>query len=197
MAVVSKFPQPSAAPDGLDAVFLNLPDMRGATAVRAALNSASVIAVDAVFADIEELEHARPKTAADLDLDALAFLPERYADRYDIGFARRFVLVLADVTRRLATGWTRPQSVAEELALSMVFSYTQAVIDTDELDVAFDWREDLEQYMFEDMDFALLDEDDEILAAAIERIGAVNLRFEEWFTPFRAPYAAPFVHDFH
>lgn len=193
------FPHPSdGAPqtaDGLDELFDNLADLHGAVALRRALLDGSVLAVDAVFADIEELERERPSTVADLDLDALAYLPERFAHRYDVVFARRFLLILADVTRRLAVAWTPPASVAEELALSMVLSHTQVIIDTDELDVASEWRADLEQFMFEDLDFELLDEGDDIRTAATDRLGAVNLAFDDWFTPFRGPYAAPYVTD--
>lgn len=189
MAVVSRFPRTPEVSDGFNAVFAQVPGLHGAGALR----DASVIAVEAMFADLEVPQQQRPNTVTDLALDALGFLPERYADRYDVRFARRFLLVLSDVTRRLTVGWEPLAAVAKELALSVVFSYTEAVIDTDELDVADGWRADLEQ--FEDLDFELLHEEDDAFATAVDRLGAANLALEEWFTPFRQPYAAPYVGD--
>ncbi|MFJ4221762.1 hypothetical protein [Curtobacterium luteum] len=188
-------PSSSSPSDGLDEVFQYLAHLEGANALRRAIQDASVIAVDAVFADIEELERARPRSAAELDLDALGHLPGRFAAHFDVMFARRFVLVLAEVTRRLATVWSRPASVAEELAFSVVFSYTQAVIEANELTVAKHWRSELEELMFEDLDFEFLYDDDSFLQTAIARLDAVNLTFEDWFKPFRGRYAAPYVED--
>jgi len=195
MAVVSRFPNRSAGSDGLDSVFADLADLGDTVALRRALRDASVLAVDAVFADLETLEQARPAPAAGLDCDALKLLPERYADRYDVLFTRRFVLVLAEVTKRFATGFAELNSVAEELAVSMVLSFTEAVVDAQQLHVSDGWRADLEQVLFEDLDFEFLYGSDDVLQAAVTELGAVNLDFDAWFTPFRHPYAAPYVAD--
>ncbi|WIB63730.1 hypothetical protein [Curtobacterium sp. MCBD17_040] len=195
MAVVSRFPNRSASFDGLDAVFAQLPDLGDAAALRRALRDASILAVDAVFTDLETLEQTRPVTVAGLDLNALGLLPDRYADRYDVLFARRFVLIVAEVSRRFVTGSTQPNSVAEEFALSVVLSFTEAVIDTDQMQIREGWRTDLEQVLFEDLDFEFLYGSDDVLRAAVTELGAVNLDFDAWFTSFRQPYVAPYVTD--
>lgn len=195
MAVVSRFPNRSASIDGLDAVFAQLRDLGDAAALRRALRDASVIAVDAVFTDLETLEQARPVTAAGLELNALGLLPDRYVDRYDVLFARRFVLIIAEVSMRFVTGYTQPNSVAEELALSVVLCFIEAVIDTDQVQISDGWRADLEQVLFEDLDFEFLYGSDDVLRAAVTELGAVNLDFDAWFTPFRQPYAAPYITD--
>lgn len=194
MAVVSRFPNRSASSGGLDAVFADLPDIGDAAALRRALRDGSVLAVDALFTDLEALEQARPVTAG-LDLDAVSLLPKRYTDRYAVFFVRRFVLVLAEVTRRFVTGFTELNSVAEELAVSMVLSFTEAVVDAEQLRIREGWRADLEQVLFEDLDFDFLYGSDDVLRSAVIELGSENLDFDAWFTPFRDPYAAPYVTD--
>lgn len=61
-------------------------------------------------------------------------------------------MVAAELTVALVRGWSRPSCVGQERALRCLLDRVEVILDSYDLDLADDWRDRLEEQMFEDMD---------------------------------------------
>jgi hypothetical protein len=135
-------------------------------------------------------DHVALATDGQLDMNLVEylidneFLPARYRHRYDEAFVRRFLLVLESVIGKLGGQDPGPlESTAQELALHGLVATAEGLAD-DDVELDFDLFRHLN---VEDLDHELLfypafdgvedDTDNELRFA--------NLRFEDWFKPFR------------
>jgi hypothetical protein len=83
---------------------------------------ASAVLIDQLFEDLDGLRNLERVDRQDIaNTFVLSGLPPRHADKYDVRFARQFLVVAADMTGALARRWTRPSCVAQELALRCLF----------------------------------------------------------------------------
>jgi len=153
--------------------------------------SAGVLVVDELFEDLQDMH------STDYDPEetmALHGLPDRFRDRYDGRFVHQFIIATGVVTMRVATTWAYPATTAEALGTVLLLDRVAVLIDTYEVEMEPDWRENLEGILFEDDDHDLLYSDDNAVETAVLFGGAVNLDFESWFVPFREPpETAPFA----
>lgn len=114
-------------------------------------------------------------------------LPGRYQHHYDLDFAQQFLDVMIILNWKIHDRrWWMLNSVAEELAMRAVLNVAKAQADLEGKE--FD-SSDLVDCIFEDTDVEFLFqqefdgiEDDEHL---IKQFRLVNLRFADWFKPFR------------
>ena len=125
------------------------------------------------------------------------YLPSRYLPRYTPLFAKQFLVCLMTVAWKLrAPGSHRLACLAEELALGALIKAAEEILgERGE-------RADFAAFMdtaFEDADFELLFAPalDGIEESQIGRdLGVGSLKFEEWFSPFRADEPVhPYVED--
>ena len=127
------------------------------------------------------------------DLQTPAWLPERFADRYDQRFLERLMVCALVVGHKIESSADSSLAcVAEEIAFHMVLEIARDYAQTDgwtaeEMAVLEEYEEDV----LEDSDFAILYGDDpEVEATPLpdshgESDYYANLRFEDWFVPFR------------
>ncbi len=152
---------------------------------RRALLAACDLLIDQSFEDLAALDQG----AAFRDLWMAEWVPTKYLPRYDALFAKKLTVCLIAVAGKL----TDPHphllaSVAEEMALAAIVE--QAATDLEEAGREGDVTElrDVADGAFQDRDFELLfnprwDGIEETEAG--ERLAMANLRFEDWFRPFR------------
>jgi hypothetical protein len=152
-------------------------------AQRAALRTGVDFVSGLYFGDLEMLATGVPFSQTTMRYD----LPAKYLPRYDLAFAQRFLIAVLTVAWKLRAPGAYPlASVAEELALHAVTSMATSLLEQEQQDAdlgAFDI------VAYEDMDFLLLFDpaydgvqDTELpLGSPI-----ANLRFADWFRPFRA-----------
>jgi hypothetical protein len=177
--------------------------IRQATGLAGCLIQAAVVLVDQLFADVRELETADEavgrSTLEITDTLVLSYLPSRYSDQYDVGFARDFLVAFVDLTRRLTCGWEPPACVAQELGLRILLNHVELIAESAGVDLDDDWRGHLEGLLFEDLDHEFLYD------PAFDGIendphrqppGMAPLGFEDWFRPFNderslPPFALP------
>jgi hypothetical protein len=171
--------------------------------------NASVIMIDELFEDLEELRSAQRDpapgtqevaiTRAVHDSLVLSGLPVRYAGLYDAGFVLRFIAASIVVTARVATGWKDPATIAEVLATRLLLDRVETLIRNNGVRIDVDWRPAVEAALYDDAGDGLFGAEDGVAdALSIDDAGHAGadgqLDFEEWFTPFRdppgtAPYA--------
>lgn len=160
---------------------------------------ASVILIDELFQDIDTLRDNERVTQEDIDETwVLSGLPPQYAEKYNGLFAQPFLVVAADMTTKLAAGWTSPSCVAQELAVRCLLDQIEVTTDTYELDLDPDWRGMLTDRILEDTDSDMLYEPrldgfqhDEGLN---QQLRLAPMALEHWFEPFNdqrhvTPYA--------
>lgn len=182
------------------------PDVRAAQLHSAALIGgvlweASVTLIDQLFDDVAMLRVSTSDDWAEL-IDETAILhrlPRRFWHLLSPGFAARFVAAAIDLTGRVSKGWTPLTCVAQELALKCLLDEMEVHTDTFEVPLPTDWRDDVEQFLFEDLDHEFL------YAAAYDGFehdptfgppGMAPMGFNDWFTPFgRDRRSAPFVEE--
>lgn len=114
------------------------------------------------------------------------FLPIRYRHRYDEGFIRRFLLTLESVIAKLAEQDPAPlESTAQELALHGLLDTAEGLAELNDMEVDFDLLRNLH---FEDLDHELLFDPafDGVEEDTANELSFANLRFEDWFEPFRS-----------
>ena len=190
-------------PDDLEWMGQITPERRDRSLVQAkllagALWEACVVLIDQLFEDLASLRKLSTIDREDIaNSFVLSWLPPRQAQKYDVGFVQRFLLVAADMTGALARGWSRPSCVAQELALRCLFDQVEVLEDSYDLDLADDWRGRLEEQLFEDMDSELLYQDamdgfeDDI--GLTMQLGLAPMNVEDWFQPFTDTSVPPFV----
>jgi hypothetical protein len=120
------------------------------------------------------------------DTPMAGWLPPKHLPRYDAGFARRFAVCLVAVAGKLADRYPHfLASVAEEMALAAILDEAQAILDEEGRDA--DLRAEAKGAS-QDADFEVLfDPSVDGLEAdeAVAHLAMANLRFEDWFRPFR------------
>ena len=164
-----------------------------------AIWDASVVLIDQLFQDIHTLHGKESITRADINETwILSGLPPQYADKYNGLFAQEFLVLAVDMTMKLASGWTPPSCVAQELAVRCLLDQIEITADTYDLDLDPHWRGTLTDKILEDTDSDMLydrrldgfqhDED------LNEQLRLAPMAVEHWFEPFNnerhvPPYA--------
>lgn len=159
---------------------------------------ASVILIDQLFQDVHFL-HGRDRiTSEDIaGTWVLSGLPPQYAEKYNGLFAQRFLVVAADMTAKLAAGWTSPSCVAQELAVRCLLDQIEVTADTYELDLDPNWRGTLTDRILEDTDSDMLFDrsldgfqHDEGLN---RQLRLAPMALEHWFEPFNDGHVPPYA----
>jgi hypothetical protein len=160
---------------------------------REALVTAASILLDQLFDDLAHM-------AGNGDVartNVIQYLPPAFAPRYTAGFARQFLACVSAVTTKLVQPGSWPLAcVGEELALHALVDQAVAVLEAAGEDADL---EDFREAATEDLDCLLIFEprfDGVEDSPAAGWLGMSNLRFEDWFKPFRAtvpvhPYLIP------
>lgn len=190
---------------GVDSEETN-PDTRAAQLRDAALLSgltwhASITLVDKAFEDVV-LVHAKTHSQwAEIvdDTDVLSRLPARFWHQVNPGFANLFAAAIIDLTGRISRGWTALTCVAHELALKCLLDEMEVIADTYDVPLPSDWRSDLEQFLFEDLDHEFLyarEYDGFERDPNFGPPGMVSMDFKDWFKPFSRDRRLPsFLED--
>lgn len=170
----------------------SLPKRDPAGAPRA-LGDGAVIVLDEYLEALASLGRHEPFAQTAM-ADAL---PRTFLPRYDLLFAKGFVLCVSTVVWKLQSPDQQELArVAEELALNASIGQAAALLEThgQEVDLG-----DVYELAFQDLDFEFLLEarfdgiEDSNLAQPLR---LANLRFEDWFTPFaNVPYIHPYAAD--
>jgi hypothetical protein len=163
-----------------------------------ALWEASAVLIDQLFEDLDGLRDPDQVDRRDIaNTFVLSGLPPRHADKYDVRFARQFLVIAADLTGALARGWARPSCVAEELALRCLFDQVEVIQDLYDLDLPDGWRSLLEQHMLEDTDSEMLYQNAmDGFESDVElnmQLGLASMKIQDWFEPFNDASVPPFV----
>ncbi|MFF8843394.1 hypothetical protein ACF08N_11775 [Streptomyces sp. NPDC015127] len=168
-----------------------------------ALVCASEMLIDELFEDVQALAEGETNVAdCQKPLWHLDQLPPRYALRYDVLFARRFLVTVIALTTRFTDGsFQQLGCVAEELALKLLMEQARGTLELfglldEESSAALD---SFAHGVYEDMDFEWLYDDskdgiDEDPAA--ESLGIAPMALGSWFTPFNdGRYVHPYAVD--
>jgi hypothetical protein len=148
-------------------------------------NSSSIL-LDQLFRDLGTLSGLETVAPADIaGSSVLSSLPPQFADRYNLKFTQKFIVVAADVTAALARGWTAPGCLAAELAVRCLLDQAEITEEIYELDLPEDWRADVEEVLLEDADSeGLYTDSTNGMDDAGMNAGTGRLDFEHWFKPF-------------
>ncbi|GKQ37920.1 hypothetical protein ALMP_44550 [Streptomyces sp. A012304] len=192
------FPSAVFGVDGKIAV----PPESAALAAGALVHAADSL-VRELFEDVQVLTQEDTNVAeCEGPLWHLERLPDRYALRYDAGFARRFLVTVIALTTRFTDGsFRRLGCVAEELALRFLLGAATTTLERhglldDEVSTALTVFAD---NVYEDMRHEWLYDDstdgtDEGTAGAA--LGITPMAFGSWFIPFvEGGYAHPSAAD--
>lgn len=163
-----------------------------------ALWEASAVLIDQLFEDVAELRSLDEVSRRDIaETYVLSGLPPRHADKYDVRFAQRFLVIAADMAAALVRGWTHPSCVAQELAVRCLLDQVEVIQDLYGLDLEDGWRGQVEEHLLEDPDSELLYqnamdgfEDDVELNM---QLGFAPMRLDDWFKPFNHSHVPAFV----
>lgn len=163
-----------------------------------ALWEASAVLIDQLLEDLDGLRDLDRVDRQDIaNTFVLSGLPPRHADKYDLRFAQQFLVIAADMTGALTSGWTRPSCVAQELALRCLFDQVEVIQDLYDLDLADDWRGHLEQHKLEDTDSEMLYQNAmDGFESDIElnmQLGLAPMKIQDWFEPFNDASVPPYV----
>ncbi|MFK0003561.1 hypothetical protein [Paenarthrobacter sp. NPDC090522] len=164
-----------------------------------ALWQASIILIDEIFEDFIALYGQNQITHDDIEeTQVLWSLPPQYATKYTGLFARRFLLVAADLTTKLAGEWTMPSCVAQELAVRCLLDKVELIVDSLDLSLEPDWRGRLTDRMLEDTDSEMLYDPSldgfQHDAQLTQAFRLAPMAFEHWFEPFgEERHVAPFA----
>lgn len=114
--------------------------------------------------------------------DAVAHLPPAFADRYDLKFLTRYLIVVDNLCERLLTrNQTVPGCAAQEIALGAMVSAAEQLSGAD--------LDDFREAAFEDLDFEWLYQQKGLAVLANshvqDQLRPAYLGFHDWFTPFR------------
>lgn len=149
---------------------------------REALVTGASILLDQLTEDLAHLDGGGDVAGTNL----IRCLPPAFAPRYSARFARQFLACASAVAYKLVRpGNFRLASVGEELALHALIDEAEAVLEVagEDTDLA-----DFREAATEDLDCLLLFEmrfDGFEHSPVADRLGMANLRFEDWFKPFR------------
>lgn len=131
------------------------------------------------------------------DSEVLYGLPPAFAQDYDSYFVRRFLVVAADMTTKLAGEWTPPSCVAQELAVRCLVGVTEAYLDEVGVTVQRGWGSYVFDALVEDADYEFLYDITSVgrreALLRMAHVDTVNLGFNSWFEPFGDRPLSPFV----
>ncbi|ACL42056.1 hypothetical protein Achl_4105 (plasmid) [Pseudarthrobacter chlorophenolicus A6] len=120
--------------------------------------------------------------------EVLHGLPPAFAQEYDSYFVRRFLVVAADMTTKLAGKWTPPSCVAQELAVRCLVGVTDAYLDEVDVDVERGWGSYVFDALVEDADYEFLYDITSVgrreALLRMSHVDTINLGFNSWFEPF-------------
>jgi hypothetical protein len=148
-----------------------------------ALQAACDILVDESFEDLRTIEESGSFTNTRM----LIYLPKRYSHKYDVLFAKKFMVTIIVVIWKLTQpNWMRLGCIAEELAFLALIQQAQVQLDLEGEDP--DELEDFKGMILGDMDIEYLfdpqyDGIDESEVGAL--LGIESLAFGDWFRPFQ------------
>jgi hypothetical protein len=170
--------------------------LRQASLVAGCLMRAADVVVDELFEDVEMLGRAAEDggVVESEGTFVLSGLPSRFAHHYTPLFARRFLVAMIDVTRRLTAGWEPLSCVAEELATRILLDEVEVQADIAGVDLGGGWRGHLEDLVFDDVDHELLYDpalDGIEDQPALGPPGMAPMGYEWWFVPFNADRPLP------
>jgi hypothetical protein len=170
--------------------------LRGAALLSGVMWHASITMVDKLFEDVGRVHahaHGRWREIVD-DTEVLSRLPTRFWRHITPGFANMFTATAVDLTGRVSRGWTPLACVGHELALKCLLDEMEVIADTYEVPLPPEWRSELEQFLFEDLDHEFLYapeydgfEDDPEFGPP----GMAPMGFRDWFTPFNQDRRLP------
>jgi hypothetical protein len=150
---------------------------------REALLTGAAILLDQLSDDLAHLAGGGDVAGTNM----VRFLPPAVAPRYTARFAEQFLACASAVADELVRpGNRRPACVGEELALHALVDQAEAVLVAAGEDPGL---EDFREAACEDFDCLLLFEmrfDGFEDSAVADSLGMSNLRFEDWFKPFRS-----------
>lgn len=157
--------------------------------------NASILLIDQLFEDLQTYDVTGEPTEQQMQGTLLLHtLPKRFVPHYTKVFARQYLVAAVDLTSRLSQGWKPPACVAEELVLRQLLGLTEVMVEVNAADVPFEWRDELEDVLFEDLEHELLfdltadvtDEDDttDPVAEAVAILPTTPLHVDQWFVPF-------------
>ncbi|MEX5307568.1 hypothetical protein RF644_17625 [Kocuria sp. CPCC 205258] len=150
--------------------------------------------IDQLFTDLQTITTAGGAVEGSMVI-VLDELPSQFEDRYTAGFLKQFLAVVYDLGQKLATEYTGPSCVAQELVIELLLNQVESVAAAFELHLDPHWRELAEEFLLEDDDYKLLYQDGPYSPEAFpDSLGMTDVRFEQWFVPFTHqtvnPYAA-------
>jgi hypothetical protein len=161
--------------------------------IQKALGDAAVIVLDQYLEDLVNLGRGDS-----FDQTAMSdALPRKYLPRYDLLFAKAFVVCVSTVSWKLQSPDEQELAcVAEELALNAIVGQAQTLLETRGRAVDLG---DVYEEAFQDVDFAFLFDarfDGIEESELADHLRMANLRFDDWFKPFaNVPYVHPYVAD--
>src|SRR5262249_10609652 len=140
------------------------------------------VLIDEFLEDIVALQRGEQFS----DTDMATYLPSGYVHRYNLLFAKRFLACVYTVAWKLHSPDLQTLAcVGEELALHALIQSAEAILDDGGTEEDFD---SLREAAFEDEDYALLFDprwDGIEESGHGRRLGMANLRYDDWFMPFR------------
>lgn len=159
--------------------------LRRATNLRGAIHWAYEYLIDQLFDDVQALRTSPEAIDEALQLGSL---PPLYETHYGPLFAQRFLVVTLDLGTSLATSFSSPSCVAQELSLKLLLDSVEVLQEMlPALELPDDWRSLADTMLFDDLDH-------ELLYASGTQMDGATLDVAAWFTPFLDrtinPYAA-------
>ena len=139
---------------------------------------------------------ARPLDFSFADTVMSIIVPPRYSDRYDREFAKKLLVAFMAATDRVCNN-EPPRSVIEEMCIWTIFDEAAArVRDEEDCEAlpAGDMSGKLEEFrdvFIENTDFKSLWDADFEGSKHVGDVRPANLRFDEWFLPFRPEHPVP------
>ncbi len=150
---------------------------------REAILTGASILLDQLTEDLAHLDGGGDVAGTNM----IRFLPPAFAPRYTARFARQVLACASAVADKLVQpGNRRLACVGEELALHALIDQAEAVLEAAGEDAGLG---DFREAATEDFDCLLLFEmrfDGFEDSPAADSLGMTNLRFEDWFKPFRS-----------
>lgn len=156
-----------------------------------------------LLADIPALRHEFIQS----DSSVLHLLPPTSAGQYSSGFARKFLVVAAGMTTKLAGAWTPPSCLAEELAVHCLAGLVEDYAEDQGIDLDDDVEGTLYEALLEDTDHLFMYPvpgfteasgiDPEEMVALLSATGFADLDFATWFEPFNSGLdraVSPYAH---
>lgn len=177
-------------------------DRRKAQLLAGALWRGSSLLLEGLFDDLQaigDLEAAGGDVEDFIENESAVLhgLPPAFAPEYDSYFVRRFLVVAADMTAKLAGGWTPPSCVAQELAVRCLVGVTDDYLDEIDVEIQPGWGGYVFDSLLEDADYEFLYDISSVgrreALMRMSQVDTINLGFNSWFEPFGDRPVSAFV----